>query len=217
MLTNSGTNYKIKIESKAIYMEKKKKEKRNSKKGFTLIELLAVVIILGVLMMAAIPAVTGSINRSRRDTYATNAKKFIEAVRESVIDGDLFVESGEQTTGTICQLPANQTYVAVPLVNGITLERGGTTSSFGKDYKAGYIIIANVQQDSTKNDKFEYYFIGVDSGRNGITDYILENNINRSVVKSGNATDQTKINQASTGPITINDTSYTLDAICKES
>lgn len=195
-----------------------KNKKKNNRKGFTLIELLAVVIILGVLMMAAIPAVTGSINKSKRDTYATNAKKFIDAVRTAILDGDLFVKSGSQGVGTICQSPANKTYVAVPIVNGITLERGGTTSSFGKNYTAGYVIIANVQTDSTKNDKFEYYFIGVDSGKNGIVDYVLENNLNRSVVKSGNATDQTKINQVTAGPITLNNNvSYTLDAICAES
>ena len=45
------------------------------KKVFTLIELLAVIVILAILMITAIPAVTNSIAKSRKDTFATNAKK----------------------------------------------------------------------------------------------------------------------------------------------
>ena len=37
-----------------------------NKKGFTLIELLAVIIILGILMIIAIPAVTSYIQSSRQ-------------------------------------------------------------------------------------------------------------------------------------------------------
>ena len=39
--------------------------KKTNKKGFTLIELLAVIIILGVLMIIAIPSVTQYISNSR--------------------------------------------------------------------------------------------------------------------------------------------------------
>ena len=44
------------------------------KNGFTLIELLAIIIILGVLMIIAVPAVTKYINDSRKSTYVNTAK-----------------------------------------------------------------------------------------------------------------------------------------------
>ena len=53
-------------------------EKINVKKGFTLIELLAVIIILGILMLVAIPSVTKYISDSRKEGYVATAKTIID-------------------------------------------------------------------------------------------------------------------------------------------
>ena len=58
-------------------------------KGFTLIELLAVIIILGVIMLIAIPSVTTQITNSRKLTYAQTAKGIISGARTVVNSGDL--------------------------------------------------------------------------------------------------------------------------------
>ncbi len=46
-------------------------------KGFTLIELLATIVILGIIMVVAVPNVTGIIYRSRGNTYVEDAKKLV--------------------------------------------------------------------------------------------------------------------------------------------
>ncbi len=48
-----------------------------NKKGFTLIELLATIVILGIIMVIAVPNVTGIIYRNRANTYIEDAKKMV--------------------------------------------------------------------------------------------------------------------------------------------
>ena len=50
-------------------------------KGFTLVELLAVIVIMGILMMVAIPSVTRTIENSRKDSFVDIAKSYANAVR----------------------------------------------------------------------------------------------------------------------------------------
>ena len=60
-----------------------------NKKGFTLIELLAVIIILGILMIIAIPSVTKYISDSRKSSYVDTAKEVVSGVRNVVNSGKL--------------------------------------------------------------------------------------------------------------------------------
>lgn len=48
-----------------------------NKKGFTLIELLATIVILGIIMIVAVPNVTGIIYKNRANTYIEDAKKMV--------------------------------------------------------------------------------------------------------------------------------------------
>lgn len=176
-----------------------KKKNDNNKKGFTLIELLAVIVIMAVLMITAIPAITTAIARSRRDTFATNAKKIIDAVRTGMVDNE-FVSTNSGDV-SICQLPGPGQYVEVQLVKGNDnsieklLERGGSSSSFGKNYKSGRVWIVNkgtAAEDGSSTDNFEYYISLVDSGNNGSGPAILEKNISRGKIKVGSAGEESK-------------------------
>ena len=55
-----------------------------NKRGFTLIELLAVILILGVIALIAIPQVTTVINTSSRKAQETSAKHYISAVNNKI-------------------------------------------------------------------------------------------------------------------------------------
>lgn len=175
---------------------RKKELKKVDQNGFTLIELLAVIVILAILMITAIPAVTNSIAKSRKDTFATNAKNIINAVRTSMASGEVVDYNGNE-----CSYPStgakNKVAVVITTDNlPNLLERGGDKSSFGKpyynrpgsnDHKTGYVIIENTGSGS--NDKFKYSISLIDSGGNGIKMPVEEEKLNGNVIALGSITD----------------------------
>ena len=126
-----------------------------NKKGFTLIELLAVIVILGIIMLVAIPAVTGYISGSRNDSYINDASLFVDGMKNVAI--------------TKNRLPFANGQVALFQVwnaagTGLSLESGGKQSPYGVNWDEDYtyIAIANV------NGNYEYAFAGNDTQGNYI-------------------------------------------------
>ena len=65
-----------------------------NKKGFTLIELLAVIVILGIIMIVAIPAIDRYIKKSKIDTSEKSAAGYIDAVNKEGIDKETQLDDG---------------------------------------------------------------------------------------------------------------------------
>ena len=125
---------------------KKTNTKKSTKKAFTLIELLAVIIILGVLMIIAIPSVTRYIQDSRKNAYITTAHNFIDSARVMANSGELPMYDPETTY-----------YIPKEC---ISLEKGGD-SPFG-EFTDAYVVV-------TYNGKgYDYYWTSNDVTHNGI-------------------------------------------------
>lgn len=125
----------------------------NNKKGFTLIELLAVIVILAILVMVAIPAVTKYLTSARQGTFADNAKSAISAVRNDVImNGRTSQIYPLECEGTDCLS-----------INNL-LEKKLKTSPFGKPYSTGSYIKVTYN-DATGG--YTYKMCLTDSAKNG--------------------------------------------------
>ncbi|MBE6158161.1 MAG: type II secretion system protein [Firmicutes bacterium] len=70
------------------------------KKGFTLIELLAVIVIMGILMLVAVPAAQRYIVNSKKDTMVSQVKQYVEAVRKAYVADEFNCGSNNTEYGT---------------------------------------------------------------------------------------------------------------------
>ena len=159
-----------------------------NKKGFTLIELLAVIIILGILMLIAIPSVTSYINNSRKNTYAETAANYVKGTIPLVNEGNKL------------QLYDEHVLFLIPVGNNkekscVSLESGGG-SPFNGTYTYAYVGV------TYNNDKgsYTYYFTAKDASGNGF-DFVKYDDLAgkdaKSLVKAGSAlTSYAKLNNA---------------------
>ncbi len=171
--------------------------KKMNSKGFTLIELLAVITIMGILMMVAIPSVSRTIENSRRDTFANIAHEYVNAVRNGVLADN--IECTMATGNVVASATPDGWYYFVidTTAQGTKdlMETGGK-SPFGNAEMKGYILWHKSSSANSRGDlktKTTYYTKLVDSGKHGFDSWLLEESIKRSNISTATTKDITTI------------------------
>lgn len=183
-----------------------------SQKGFTLIELLAVITIMGILMMVAIPAVSRTIENSRRDTFADIAHEYINAVRNAMLADNIecynpssssnrWRVASATNTGSyyfpICTDGDDCTAITYEgaAIDGLSgtevasstadLMESGGKSPFGNAELKGYVVLDKSVTTTEGGDlktNSKYYIILGDTGNHGLASPTLESEIKRSKI-----------------------------------
>ena len=151
------------------------------KNGFTLIELLAVIIILGILMIIAIPSVTQYINNSRKSAYVDTAKEIVAGARNFVNEGKLEMFSTDTTY-----------YIPASCIN----TENGQKSPYGEFVQA-YVLV-------TFNGKgYKYYWVSRDETGQGVKDPIEISELDEDSIESDIEIDYIKTNVTKDGTTNI--------------
>jgi len=138
------------------------KKKNNKENGFTLIELLAVIIILGILMIIAIPSVTSYINNSRKSAYVDTAKEIVSGARNIVNEGKIEMFD----TNTTYYIPYD--YIGT---------ENGAKSPYG-DFVYAYVGVVY------DGEGYKYYWISVDETGQGVKEVTSYNNLDEDKIVS---------------------------------
>ena len=133
----------------------------NNKKGFTLVELLAVIVIMAILLMIAIPSISSIIYDSRSKLYVQDASTYVTAAKQLVTDQTFTIDDYDTTYYIHINNLTDQSKIRSPFSEWldayvvVTLNEDGT-----KDYywiscdKAGWKI--DLKEDKLLNQKDVY-------------------------------------------------------------
>ena len=170
--------------------------KRINKKGFTLVELLAVIVIMGILMMVAIPSISRVIENSRKDTFVDIAKSYANAaktlwtadtltcegtVASAVDDGDYYILINT-TESARTMLP-------------VLVDQGGKSSWGNRDVN-GYVRVhvETVTDNNGEPKRTTTFYVSLSDGTHGLIDNgsMTSDNLKKGNVKMDLSSDDKK-------------------------
>ena len=174
--------------------------KMNNKKGFTLVELLAVIVIMGILMMVAIPSVTRTIENSRKDTFVDIAKSYGNAVRTLWTSDNLTCEGVVSSA-----VDDGDYYILINTKEGakeslpVLLDQGGKSSWGNRDVN-GYVRVnisttlgvkdtedkdgdGNTEEYTEEPRRITKFYVALSDGTHGLID---DNSLMMDELKRGN-------------------------------
>ena len=170
--------------------------KRINKKGFTLVELLAVIVIMGILMMVAIPSISRVIENSRKDTFVDIAKSYANAAKTLWTADTLTCE------GTVASAVDDGDYYilintkeSARAVLPVLVDQGGKSSWGNRDVN-GYVRVhvETVTDNNGKPKRTTTFYVGLSDGTHGLIDNgsMTSDNLKKGNVKMDLSSDDKK-------------------------
>ena len=146
--------------------------KRINKKGFTLVELLAVIVIMGILMMVAIPSISRVIENSRKDTFVDIAKSYANVAKTLWTADTLTCE------GTVASAVDDGDYYilintkeSARAILPVLVDQGGKSSWGNRDVN-GYVRVhvETVTDNNGEPKRTTTFYVSLSDGTHGLID-----------------------------------------------
>ena len=129
-----------------------------NKCGFTLVELLAVIVIISILVMLAIPNVSKYVETSRKRAFLEDARTIVQSTKDNYLSGKYEMAS------TVVETPDKITYSMQGVQD--TLDKKLGTGPFNSKYKDAGAVIRKVTGNYGAV-RYEYYVCLIDEAGNG--------------------------------------------------
>ena len=131
------------------------KEILKNRKGFTLVELLAVIVVLAIIILVAMPNVLSAMDKARRNTFVTEANEFAKiaqtAYAETVLNGQT---TGDATKGYCYSMKGLISHGFMDKKTG-TYDAGSVLLQVDTNGKATYTIWMSNATYKVSNTKLE--------------------------------------------------------------